>query len=96
MSRLPIPEHKAQAHLTGEDGNAFAVMGRALSAMKAAGYSSELREQYQEEAMAGDYYRMLATTLEYVDDIGEEEYDDDWYVDDSWYDDYDDNDDEDY
>lgn len=69
---IPIPETKAKAQIVGKDGNAFAVMGRALLGMKHAGYSAELREQYQRECLSGDYDHMLAVTLDYVEDSGDD------------------------
>jgi hypothetical protein len=68
---IPIPEEKARAQISGKDGNAFAVMGRAMAGMRHAGYSPELIQQYQQEAMDGDYPNLLAVTMDYVDDSSE-------------------------
>jgi hypothetical protein len=52
--------------LVGEDGNAFAILGRVRKALIAAGHK-ELAEQYLKEATAGDYDHLLQTTMEYVE-----------------------------
>ena len=48
------------------DGNAFAVMGAVIKALKAAGQADKVGE-YQSRAMAGDYYNLLSVSQEYVD-----------------------------
>ena len=52
--------------LVGEDGNAFAILGKVSKALKRAGYGDEV-DQYMAEAMAGDYNELLATTMRWVD-----------------------------
>lgn len=52
--------------LVGENGNAFAIMGKVSSALKRAGYDKDFIEQYQKEAMADDYDHLLHVTMEYV------------------------------
>jgi hypothetical protein len=47
--------------LVGEDGNAFAIMGRATRALKKAG-KDNLVDKYINEATSGDYNHLLATT----------------------------------
>ena len=54
-----------QVKLVGEDGNAFAIMGRVRRALIDAGHH-ELAEEYMQEAVKGDYDHLLAVTLEYV------------------------------
>lgn len=51
--------------LVGEDGNAFAIMGRAMAAAKKAGVSREDLDAYRSEATSGDYDHLLATTCKY-------------------------------
>ncbi len=58
---------KPKLVLTGEDGNAFSILGRARRALKDAGYSREEIERYRVEAMAGDYNLLIATTMEWCD-----------------------------
>ena len=52
--------------LTGEDGNAFAVLGRVQSAMRKAGLDINLVSQFLREAMKGDYDHLLNTVQEWV------------------------------
>lgn len=53
--------------LLGEDGNAFAILGRVLQAMKRAKVDRSVIDQYREEATSGDYDHLLQTTMRYVD-----------------------------
>ena len=52
--------------LVGLDGNAFSILGRAMSALEENGLS-ELEDKYYAEAMSGDYDHLLATTANYFD-----------------------------
>lgn len=45
--------------LTGQDGNAFAIMGRVAMAMRKAGVSKREVNAYLEEATTGDYDDLL-------------------------------------
>ena len=67
---------KPKVRLVGEDGNAFAILGRVSKALRQAGQGDKVKEMTA-KAMAGDYNHLLATVLEYVDDIGEENDDED-------------------
>ncbi len=58
-------QDKPTVQLVGEDGNAFAIMGKVSKALKRAGFRDEAKK-YQEEAMSGDYNHLLAVTMEYV------------------------------
>jgi hypothetical protein len=58
------PEIEVQ--LTGNDGNAFAVMGVVSKALRRAGVSKEEITQYQKESMSGDYDNLLATACKWV------------------------------
>jgi transposase len=51
--------------LVGEDGNAFAILGRVSVALKKAGHK-DIAEEYLKEATKGDYNDLLATTMRYV------------------------------
>lgn len=63
---------RPKVKLIGEDGNAFAIMGRVVRALRKAGYSSEKVAEYRKEAMSGDYNHLLAVTMDWVDEGGEE------------------------
>lgn len=57
---------EVEVRLVGEDGNAFAILGRVNAALRRAGVDAETREAYQAEATSGDYNRLLAVTLSWV------------------------------
>ena len=65
MSDVRYPE--IHVHLIGLDGNAFAVLGRCLEAMRKAGLSKEEREVFRKEATNGDYNHLLATCIKWFD-----------------------------
>lgn len=52
--------------LVGEDGNAFAILGRARKALRRGG-RADLIEAFTKEATSGDYQGLLATCLRYFD-----------------------------
>lgn len=52
--------------LTGEDGNAFAVIGAVAKALRRAGHRDAVAG-FQTEAMSGDYDHLLQTAMRYVD-----------------------------
>lgn len=53
--------------LTGEDGNAHAIMGRVSTAMKDAGVQQGMIEEYMDESMSGDYESLLRTAMKWVE-----------------------------
>jgi hypothetical protein len=56
-----------RVRLVGEDGNAFAILGRVMRAMRRAGLPPEEVPAFRDEATAGDYDDLLATVLRWVD-----------------------------
>lgn len=52
--------------LSGENGNAFVILGKTRAAMKKAGVPKEEIEKYREEATSGDYDNLLQTTMKWV------------------------------
>jgi ribosomal protein S9 len=52
--------------LTGNDGNAFAIMGAVSKALKKAGATAEEVEEYMNESMSGDYNNLLRTAMRWV------------------------------
>lgn len=52
--------------LTGEDGNAFAIMGAVSKALRQAGHGDAVNG-YMAEAMSSDYDHLLQTTMAYVE-----------------------------
>jgi hypothetical protein len=56
-----------QVQLSGEDGNAFAILGRTAAALRHAGVPQEEVDAYFAEATSGDYHHLLQTTMAWVD-----------------------------
>ena len=59
--------------LAGEDGNAFAILGRVRRAMRVAGWPKAAIDAFLAEATSGDYDHLLATVLCYCDEEEESE-----------------------
>ena len=57
----------ARVRLVGEDGNAFAILGRTKRALREAGAPREAIADFFREATAGDYDQLLGTVLRWVD-----------------------------
>jgi len=57
---------KPEVKLIGEDGNAFAIIGKCVKALKRAG-QEENAEKFQEEAMSGDYDGVLQAAMKYCE-----------------------------
>ncbi len=65
LARL-VKYPQVRVQLTGEDGNAFAILGRVTKAMRKAGVSKAEIDQFQVEAMSRDYDHLLATCMAWV------------------------------
>jgi hypothetical protein len=62
------PRHpEVQVQLSGQDGNAFAILGRTTAALRQAGVAQEEIDAYFAEATSGDYDHLLQTTMTWVD-----------------------------
>lgn len=55
-----------EVQLVGQDGNAFAIMGRVTQALRDHGVSREETTNYAEEAMSGSYDDLIRITGEWV------------------------------
>ena len=53
--------------LVGEDGNAFAILGRVTKAMRKAQVDPTEIKAFQNEATSGDYDHLLATVMRWVE-----------------------------
>ena len=53
--------------LTGEDGNAFAILGRARKAWFDHNFGREEWEEIKKEAISGNYDHLLQTMMKYFD-----------------------------
>lgn len=60
------PLTNAKVKLTGQDGNAFAILAKVRSAIKKSDHP-ELADQFMEEAMSSDYDNLLVTCMKYVE-----------------------------
>lgn len=59
-------KNKPVVKLIGEDGNAFAILGKVKRALIDAGMKKEA-DAFTKEATSGDYDHLLATAMDYVD-----------------------------
>ena len=64
MSDVKYPEIEVQ--LTGQDGNAFMIIGRVARELRRAGVSSEEIKEFQSEATSGDYDHVIQTAMAWV------------------------------
>lgn len=55
-----------KVRLTGQDGNAFAVLGRIVNAMRENEVSEEEINAFRKEATSSDYDHLLITAMRYV------------------------------
>lgn len=63
--KVKYPHIKVQ--LVGEDGNAFAIIGKVLGALRRAGVLETECKAFQKEAMSGDYDHLLQTAMKWVE-----------------------------
>lgn len=59
--------------LVGEDGNAFAILGRVRRELRQAGVSTAELNAFSEEATSGDYNHLLKTVVDWVTIDGDED-----------------------
>lgn len=52
--------------LVGQDGNAFAILGRVDKALQRAGVDKAERREFYDEATEGDYDHLLSTVMRWV------------------------------
>jgi hypothetical protein len=60
-----MPKTDVVVNLSGNNGNAFSIIGQVTKALKRADHS-DLVDEFQKEAMSGDYDHLLQTAMEYV------------------------------
>jgi hypothetical protein len=58
---------KPEVELAGQDGNAFAIMGRCSKALKRAGAPKEVIDEYKSKSMSGDYDNLLRVAMEFCE-----------------------------
>ena len=59
-----IPKPRVQ--LSGEDGNAFSIIGSVSKALRRAGAPAETLKAFQDEATGGDYDGVLRAAAKYT------------------------------
>jgi hypothetical protein len=64
---MNAPLTKPTVKLIGQDGNAFAILGRVKKALMQAGADKEYVDKYLKEATSVDYDHLLVVSMEYVD-----------------------------
>jgi len=72
-----MTDDRPKLRMVGEDGNAFAILGRAHRAARKAGMPDDQWKAIQAEATAGDYDNLLATMMKHFDCEPPDEEDDD-------------------
>lgn len=65
MNEPRFPE--ISVRLAGQDGNAFAVIGRVVRALREAKVPPEEIEEFKAAATSGDYNHLLQTCMEWVE-----------------------------
>jgi hypothetical protein len=64
---------KPKIKLVGEDGNAYAILGRAHRSLKNAGATPEQIEEFMKEAQSSDYDNLLRTCMDWFEHDSDEE-----------------------
>ena len=67
IERKKMPKYNIEVQLSGNDGNAFAVMAAVRNALKRAGATDAEISLYQQESMSGDYDNLLRVANEWVE-----------------------------
>jgi hypothetical protein len=61
-----MAKYDVKVQLSGNDGNAFAVMGAVKTALKKAGATREELDEYLKDSMSGDYDNLLRVAAKWV------------------------------
>ena len=64
---MAIKYPHVKVNLSGEDGNAYFIIGRVRKALRRAGVSNEEIELFTEEVKSGDYDHLLQTVMRTVE-----------------------------
>lgn len=68
MSAAPKFPH-VQVKLSGNDGNALAIIGRVTQALRRAGASADEIAEFTQQATNGDYNQVLIACMDWVEVI---------------------------
>ena len=66
MPASEVRHPEVTVKLIGNDGNAFAILGRVSSELKRAGVPKDEIDEFLREAQTGDYDHLLRTAMEWV------------------------------
>lgn len=61
-------QSKVKMKLVGEDGNAYAILGRFKLAAKRQGWTDDQIKTVLDKAMSGDYNNLLSTIASHVEE----------------------------
>lgn len=64
---MTVKYPNVEVQLSGQNGNAFVVLGLCLRAARKAGVSKDEIEAFQAEATKGDYNHLLQTCMKWFD-----------------------------
>lgn len=67
MSTQTVKYPGVVVQLTGNNGNAYAIMGAVQRALKSAGASKEELDRYFTESTSGDYDNLLRVAMSWVE-----------------------------
>lgn len=62
---MAVKYPNVHVQLTGQDGNAFVLLGLCNNAAKRGGIAKEERDAFFKEATSGDYNHLLATAMKW-------------------------------
>lgn len=62
-----MAKYDVTVQLSGNDGNAFAIMANVKNALKKAGATKDEIDNYISESMSGDYDNLLQTAMKWVE-----------------------------
>ncbi len=65
--KIELRQTGIEVSLVGEDGNAFAILGRVNQALRRGGCGEDFVKAFMDEATSGDYNHLLATVMEVVE-----------------------------
>ena len=62
-----IPTDRPVVELLGQNGNAFAILGRCVQAARRAGWTNVQIQAFRQEATSGEYDHLIGTAMKYFD-----------------------------
>ena len=60
------PKFDIEVELSGQDGNAFFIIGRVSKSLRRVGATPEQLKEFSDDAMSGDYDHVLQTCMKWV------------------------------